>query len=380
MNISPTYLIINISFIPILTAFIVSLLISSFFSVFGHLFNKELHNGIQNIHKIPTSRLGGFAIFIGVLTGLVTSYKIYPDDFIFGLLILIASLPIFIAGLFEDITNKVSANKRLFFAFFSALCIFYLFKFGIKRTDIEIIDWILIYPAVSLILTLFFVTGFTHSINVIDGVNGLASGTILIFLIGFMTISFIENDAIVFRLSALIIFSILGFLFWNYPYGKIFLGDGGAYFLGLLCAEIGLMLVNRSIDISPMAPVLIVIYPLTETMYTLYRRTFIKNKAFNMPDRLHLHTLLYRRVIKTSPLTTNTKNIISSNSKVSIFLWFYSFITTFIAVLFYKYTNILLCFIIIFIFLYVFLYKKIINFKCPKFISYLIEFVNTPFR
>jgi UDP-N-acetylmuramyl pentapeptide phosphotransferase/UDP-N-acetylglucosamine-1-phosphate transferase len=113
---------------------------------------------------------------------------------------------------------------------------------------------------------------------------------------GLSAVAWQHNDAFVASLGALCIGATLGFFLLNYPLGKLFLGDGGAYFLGFWVAEMAVLLVQRS-DVGAWQVLAICAYPVIEVMFSIYRRKFIKKVSPGAADALHLHTLVYRRVV-----------------------------------------------------------------------------------
>jgi len=145
----------------------------------------------------------------------------------------------------------------------------------------------------------------------------------------------------------------MGFFFWNWPLGKIFLGDAGAYILGFWVIQLGLLIVNRCTDLSPMAPLLVGLYPIVETLFSMYRRKFVRSHPMGHPDSLHLHTLLFRRVV-------------SSNYKVAPYLWTLTLVNAVIAYEFADNTSALLGFMLGFAAFYVLLYTKLVRFETPK--------------
>jgi UDP-N-acetylmuramyl pentapeptide phosphotransferase/UDP-N-acetylglucosamine-1-phosphate transferase len=145
----------------------------------------------------------------------------------------------------------------------------------------------------------------------------------------------------------------MGFFFWNWPMGKIFLGDAGAYILGFWVIELGLLIVNRCTNFSPMAPLLVGLYPIVETLFSMYRRKFVRSHPMGHPDSLHLHTLLFRRVV-------------SSNYKVAPYLWLLTIINAVVAYEFADNTTALLGFMFVFSAFYVLIYTKLVRFATPK--------------
>lgn len=323
--------------------------------------------GVQKFHTAPTSRLGGVGISFGLVCGVLFSQAYNPHDTLLGLWLLLASVPVFLGGLVEDLTHKVTPRLRLLLACLSSGAVFVIFDVGVTRTDIALLDSVLALPGVALLLTVLVVAGFINAVNIIDGFHGLASGVVIIMLLGLAALAIRVDDGLVFRLSLITVVATLGFAVWNWPFGKIFLGDGGAYLLGLWVVELGLLLPHRTQALSPMAPVLVGVYPLLETLYTMYRRKFVRAYPVNHPDALHLHTLIYRRLILNPRLDISKKDKNRANAKVALIVWGFAAIPALFAPFFYEQTNVLLVLIGFFGFAYVYFYKRLIRFRAPLF-------------
>jgi len=102
------------------------------------------------------------------------------------------------------------------------------------------------------------------------------------------------------------------------PLGKIFLGDAGAYFIGFGVASVSVMLLARNPEISPWCLLLIAIYPVYETIFSIVRRKFFKHTTVGKPDAEHFHQLVYKVII---PKIVHTENKLVRNSATSPFLW-----------------------------------------------------------
>jgi UDP-N-acetylmuramyl pentapeptide phosphotransferase/UDP-N-acetylglucosamine-1-phosphate transferase len=203
------------------------------------------------------------------------------------------------------------------------------------------------------------IAGFTHSVNLIDGFNGLASGQILLMLGSLAYISYQFGQEDLFVYSLLLSVLTLGFFCWNWPFGKIFLGDGGSYLLGFNVVIIGLSLVHRVPQLSPFAPILIGIYPLIETLFSIYRRVFISRVSMNRPDSLHLHSLLFRRkLLKNIKFSNQT----FTNSTVAVCFFIPIFIFDVICLRLLSDSNSLFFLFFFFIFCYSFIFRKLIKF------------------
>jgi len=324
----------------------------------------DIQAGVQKFHHRPTPRVGGLSIYLSVFLISIIFFlldKPFSKEFLF---FLISSFPVFFLGFLEDVTKKVSPKWRLIGGFISGILAFFLISAKVTRVDIPFIDSFLSIPVVSLIFTAFALGGVSHAFNIIDGFNGLTSGVAMLVFGAYAYVSFLHNDIFLVYLNLILIASILGFFLWNYPFGLIFLGDGGAYFLGFCAAAVGAILVNKYSDISPWFPMLLVIYPVWETLFSIYRRKFLKDYPPHMPDALHFHQLLYRRILK---LAFGSKiEPFKRNSYTSPFLWIMEIVCLIPAVLFWNNTPFLMFFTFAFVVFYTWLYFRIVKFKTPK--------------
>jgi len=187
----------------------------------------------------------------------------------------------------------------------------------LNHLDIPGLDTLLAWAPVGIAFTLLAVSGMTNSINIIDGFHGLAAGTVIIILLGFAYVAHGSQDTELLNLCLLLAAVATGFLVVNYPFGKIFLGDGGAFFLGFLVAQIAIMLPMRNPEVSPWVSLLICAYPVMEVLYSMVRRVQ-KKKPAGYPDDQHLHTL-----IKVNFIRTYSPNLpqYQRNALVAPFVW-----------------------------------------------------------
>jgi UDP-N-acetylmuramyl pentapeptide phosphotransferase/UDP-N-acetylglucosamine-1-phosphate transferase len=317
-------------------------------------------SGVQKFHVRPTSRLGGVAIVFGIFAGVCVS-----NDALSWSLMLCA-IPVFAGGLVEDVTHRVGPNARLLLAIVSASAGYIWLGIGVHHTDVWPVDQLLKWPFAGYLVTMLVVAGFTNGVNIIDGFHGLAAGTVGIMMASFLAIAIQAGDAVMIQLCGLSIACVAGFLLFNWPWGKIFLGDAGAYLLGFWVVEVGLLLVSRNPTISPMAPVVVGIFPLIETLFTMYRRKFVRNHPVNHPDALHLHTLVYRRLV-SSPLRHNTHALKNqANARVAWYFWLPATGFGALAVTFQSRTAILLVLMLAYLALYLWLYRRLVQFRAPR--------------
>jgi UDP-N-acetylmuramyl pentapeptide phosphotransferase/UDP-N-acetylglucosamine-1-phosphate transferase len=161
--------------------------------------------------------------------------------------------------------------------------------------------------------------------------------------------------------------AIAGFVFWNYPKGRIFLGDGGAYLIGFWIAELCVLLVTRNPSVSKWFPVLICIYPIFETLFTIYRR-LIRRLHLGMPDANHLHQMIFRRIV-SDPSNDGVSQLVKENSKTSPYLWALTSFAIMPAILFWQVKRALQLSTILFCVTYIWLYWAIVRFKIPRWLG-----------
>ena len=325
--------------------------------------------GVQKFHVNPTSRLGGIAIFSGlVVSGLpvpaIAEFQHYSFWF------LLAAMPVWLAGLTEDLTRRVGPTLRLVMATLSAAWLFGALGVSVNRTDVWPIDLLLSIPGAPLCVTLLVVAGFTHSVNIVDGFHGLACGLAIIALSGLAFMAWKVGDSLLLQMCLTSLAVVLGFFVLNWPKGAIFLGDAGAYLIGFWVVELGILLAFRNPQISPMAPVVAGLLPLIETLFSMYRRNIVRNHPVNQPDALHLHTLVYRRILFNPALKYTANELNAVNAKVALFFWLPAAIFAVLACIFAESTETQLLLMLMYLIMYNWLYMRLVRFKVPAFMRF----------
>ena len=270
--------------------------------------------GVQKIHTAPTSRIGGVAVMLGGVVGWWLAPALVDDVL---KMILIASLPAFGFGLAEDLTRKVGVRERLLATMASGVLAWWLSGISLSRIDVWGFDVALSWLPLSVAFTAFAVGGIANAVNIIDGFNGLAAGVILICLSSLGLIALLAGDPVMAKVCFVFGGVTAGFLLLNFPFGKIFLGDGGAYLLGFWLAWIAVLIVMRNENISPWSSLLACAYPIVEVLFSMYRR-MRRNHSAGHPDRLHLHSLIKSRITRKRKPKLST---VMSNAAVSPYLW-----------------------------------------------------------
>lgn len=327
-------------------------------------------SGPQKFHARPVPRIGGTGIVVGVVVGaaILAWRESALAPWLAGFLA--CAMPAFVAGLTEDLTKTQSPRRRLFFTAVSAALAAGLAQAVITRTDIPGLDWIVGFPIGALLVTVFVVAGVANAVNIIDGFNGLASMCVVIMLIGLAYVAFTVDDRLIAQLALVGVGAVLGFFVWNFPAGLVFLGDGGAYFLGLYLAELSILLLHRNPGVSPLFPLLLCFYPVFETVFSIYRRKWLRGVPMGMPDGAHLHSLIYRRFIRWVAGERTARDLTRRNSMTAPYLWILCSMSVVPAVLWYDSTAIMAVAIALFGAGYAGLYWRIVRFKAPRWLAF----------
>ena len=318
--------------------------------------------GPQKFHTTAIPRIGGISIAVGLFVATLFRLKNASSPPI-EMILLVCAIPTFAIGLTEDLTKKVSVRLRLFFTAIAAALAVYLVPLQITSLDIPYLDMLFTLPIVGAVLTIFAITGLTNAYNIIDGFNGLASMVGVITLLAIAYIGFVLVDPLIIHLSLIMAAAILGFFIWNYPRGLIFLGDGGAYFIGFWIASLSILLTYRHQEVSPWFALLINGYPIVETLFTIYRRRIHQKKSQVQPDGIHFHTLVYRRILMDNH---QDKDVFSANARTAPYFWVLAGMGIAPAVLWWQSTPILMGACLLFTATYIWLYTSIVKFKTPR--------------
>ena len=157
----------------------------------------------------------------------------------------------------------------------------------------------------------------------------------------------------------------VGFLAWNYPKGLIFAGDGGAYLWGIVLGICSIQLVQRHPMVSPWFPILLLVYPTWETLFSIYRKV-ARGQSPSLADALHFHQLIYRRVVRQVFHDDTARRMLTRNNRTSPWLWGFTLLTVVPAVLFWRSTAILAAFTLLFILSYLWAYHSIVRFRMQR--------------
>lgn len=312
--------------------------------------------GPQKIHSIPVPRIGGLMIFAGLAAGVLTAVWKGYLGLVPALCFLASCLPAFCCGLYEDLTKDGGVAVRLLATFMSAGLAFVLLDARIDRLELGSLDgWLAFWP-LSFAVTLFMAAGVSQSLNIIDGLNGLAGFVAMTALCAMGFVAWRLGDELVLVVALASVGGLLGFLMWNFPRGRIFCGDGGAYLLGFVLAVVSVLLVHRNPQVSAWFPLVVAAYPVWETLFSIYRRRVVSGKSAMRPDALHLHSLVYRRANRSG-----TGKAWLRNAQSSAVCWIMPLLAALLAVSFWDQTWKLVCASAGFAAFYVLVYQALAN-------------------
>jgi UDP-N-acetylmuramyl pentapeptide phosphotransferase/UDP-N-acetylglucosamine-1-phosphate transferase len=346
------------------TCFLLSVLIVLTKKLHGSA-TMDLSHGIQKFHTTPTPRVGGLPIVVGLSVAWVIST---PEIKHILTPILIAGLPAFLFGLAEDITKRVGVLARLLATMASGLLAWWLTDYSLSRVDVWGVDWLLKYTLISVAFTSFAVAGVANAINIIDGFNGLASTMATLALAGFAVIAWSVGDATLASVAIILAACVWGFFWVNWPFGKLFLGDGGSYFVGFALAWVAVLLIERNPTVSPFAALLVCIHPVSEVLLSIFRRK-LKKMNPGHPDRLHFHSIVKQRYVRRwfGNLSFELRNSITG-----VFVGFMTLTAIFIASLVNQNSLLSLLAVLALAMGYVAIYARMIRFEWCSPILFLI--------
>ena len=276
-------------FLIILITFVSSLILVPFIKDIAIHINALDKPNKRKVHKKVMPRLGGLAIFLSFLVG----YMLFAPLTTQMISILIGGFLIVLLGIIDDI-NPLKATTKLWGQIVVAIILVFFGNIFIKNISIfgmDIALGIWAYP-----ISLFIIVACINSINLIDGLDGLAAGISSIYFITIIVISLLlgRTNNLGYILCLITLGSTLGFLKYNFYPAKIFMGDTGSMFLGFMIAIIALLGFKTATITSFMVPILILFIPIFDTLLAILRR-LIKGESIGKPDKEHIHFQLLER-------------------------------------------------------------------------------------
>lgn len=329
----------------------------------------------QRFHVGHVPRLGGAAMLIACMGGWVwmaLSESLFgvtnsipitvPDALAYCAVALVAS----VTGVLEDVTHSMRPRWRLLGTGLAAVIAAALFSIAVPRIGIPGVQqaWD-VFPWLGVALAIFAVAGLPHSINIIDGYNGLAGLITMICCLAISYVALAVGDRQLAGVMVVLAGATAGFLVWNYPHGLIFAGDGGAYLWGGVVALGSVQLAQRHPEVSPWFPVLLLAYPIWETIFSIWRKRTM-GRSPGLPDGLHFHHLIFRRVVRHVFHDDEARRMLMRNNRTSPYLLAFSVLSAIPAMLFYQNTPVLIGFVLLFVITYLWAYYSIVRFRVRR--------------
>ncbi|MEJ6021961.1 glycosyltransferase family 4 protein [Ramlibacter sp. PS4R-6] len=329
----------------------------------------------QRFHTGHVPRLGGVAMMAACTAGwawMVGSERFFEVHsqlrmaFPIGVAWWSVALIAVAGGVGEDLTHRLTAGWRLAFTLLAGAMATWLLGLSIPTLGVESLQGLwAATPWFGIALAIFAVAGLPHAFNLIDGYNGLAGIVAVICCFALAYVCLAHGDRQLAGVVLALAGATAGFLVWNYPRGLLFAGDGGAYLWGVVIAIASIQLVQRYPDVSPWFPVLLLIYPVWETVFSIWRKV-MRGQSPGVADALHFHQLIYRRIVRHVFDDDEARAMLLRNNRTSPYLWGFTVLTVIPAVLFWGNTPVLMFFTALFVVSYVWAYVSIVRFKVPN--------------
>ena len=324
--------------------------------ILNFLFNKnnilqsltgDNHQKFVEKKKIPLT--GGIAIILSSLFIINFKFQIFYFIFIF----------IFIIGLLSDIKYLKSAKKRFLMQILTIFLFVVYYDLSISNVRVFFIDFFLEYKFFSYIFVTFCLLIVVNGSNFIDGLNGLILGYYSTIITVILYLGLAENfyNLESFLINYLIVLIYL--LIFNFM-NKLYLGDSGSYFLGLVSGVLLIILYNNVKNISPFFIVLLLWYPCFENLFSILRKYKFSSSPLKA-DNKHFHQLLFNYLKKRF----NYSNLFANNLS-SILINLFNIIIFFIASKDIFNSRLQISLIFFSILIYGYLYFKLFNFRFKK--------------
>lgn len=244
-------------------------------------------DGRRKLHERPVSRLGGAPIYIALILGFDVAWMFSEVTFEGWLPLIVCNTLMFFVGLADDL-KPLGARVKLVGQVGAALI---LYAFGLSIDvlsnpfgpgSLELGWW-------SLPLTMLWLVAIPNVINLIDGMDGLAGGFGLFLSLTLAFVGYVSGFPDVMILSLVMGGALSGFLFFNFPPAKIFLGDGGAYLIGFFVASVSLKCSNKGSIVAALLVIIIALgVPILDTLFAILRRA-IRGVPIFRADAEHIH-------------------------------------------------------------------------------------------
>lgn len=284
--------------IPFLTATLISFFMTPIAKKIAYKIGAiDIPKDNRRIHKKPIPLLGGLAIYIATIISILLFLPL--DKTLIS--IIIGGSIILVSGIIDD-SKDLSPKMKLAFQIVASLVLISgNVKIDFITNPFSKGDPLLYLKGLSIPITIFWIVGITNTLNLIDGLDGLASGVAMIASLSLVLVAYNANDFLdgpyinIMTISSIIAGACLGFLPFNFSPAKIFMGDTGALFLGFMLSAIAIEGVMKSVaTIAIVVPIIVLGLPIFDTTFAIFRR-LLNGKSVMEADKGHLHHKLLQR-------------------------------------------------------------------------------------
>jgi UDP-GlcNAc:undecaprenyl-phosphate/decaprenyl-phosphate GlcNAc-1-phosphate transferase len=272
-------------YVTMLICFFASILVTPLVKKFAFKIGATDKPNYRKVHQKIMPRLGGLAVYISFILGM---FILQPDTE-YHLWIVLGSLIIILTGIFDDM-YELSAKVKLLGQIAAAVSVVIIGGVHVDFINVPFFGQMQ-FGILSIPLSILWIVGITNAINLIDGLDGLASGVSSIALFTIAGMAFLMGNTYVVIVASVMLAATLGFLYHNFHPAKIFLGDTGALFLGYMIAVLSLLGFKGVTMISLIIPIIILGVPISDTLFAIARRILHK-QPLSAPDKSHLHHCL----------------------------------------------------------------------------------------
>ena len=295
---------------PVFLIFLLNLIIVNFWDkIIYRRLGVVSYKSIQRVHVKETPRLGGLTLYLGFILWALLCNTESTKEILF--ILCLTAIPFILITTKEDLFYNVKPTLRILALFVSGLVFFKLYKGPLPNLDnIFYFGKLFVNQNFLLALLLIGFISIANGMNLIDGVNGLCASAGTSMLLCLVYLSNLTHDLAILNITLGIILLLFPFFIFNYPRGKIFLGDTGAYFLGVLLATLTIIFFGRHPELPTLNAILILVYPVTEVIFTIHRRLFYSQTPIHKPDSKHLHLQLFKFLRQNYKLKKIANNLV----------------------------------------------------------------------
>ena len=275
----------------------------------------------QAFHKFPAIRSGGITILFFLI--FFSIFYENTSDYYFSIITL--SVFFFTIGFFEDIKIYTKPEIRLLYLLTTSFLIIYYFNIQVLNTQINFLNNIIssnkFYSIIFVCLCLLFII---NGCNFIDGFNGLLilHAIIILGILYFINVHN-SNNLHIHNIILFFISVFISILVFNFPKAKIFLGDSGAYIIGIILSITTIEISNLNPKITPFFFACLLFYIFFEVIFSFFRKIFVEKKSPLQPDRKHLHMLIFKflnKYIKNNLKTNFLTSLIVNTTYLFVIL------------------------------------------------------------